>query len=178
MAPLPPNTTYRWFVDYRWQGGQHVMQFRTPAPLSDSDVATEIRGFLLAIAPALHTSWTTMQLRRSAAGSLLSFPVAMAAVVGTNTFSPTPLQYPRFISWVGRGPTGRRTRITVYGAEPSVSDDFRLTAGENAAIQAGVDYLQHADRTFVTIGGDEPIWAEYANAGYNAYYQRQRRREG
>jgi hypothetical protein len=178
MAPLSPNTTKRWYVDYAFDGGQHTMQFRTMSVSTDTEYAAEIRAFLLIMAPAFDTTWHTIQLRKSESGSSLSFPFPMAAVNGEYGTALAQDLYPRFFSFVGRGQTGRRVRITVFGFHSPVTQNYRVTSAEQAGLHAALDYLQDPARGFVTIGGDKPIWNEYVNSGYNAYFQRKLRRAG
>jgi len=78
---------------------------------------------------------------------------------------------PMFINFIGRSSDGRRVRVSVFGAN-SPGVDFRFVAGEDADVTAAIAALNAPANHWVTIGDLEPFWKSYANAGWNAYWQR------
>jgi len=77
----------------------------------------------------------------------------------------------RFVSFIGRSSGGRRVRLYVFGFI-TVSHDFRFVAGEVTQVDDAIDVLQAAGSTLVAIDDIQPIWKNYANAGYNAHWQK------
>lgn len=177
MAPLNPNVTARWYLDYRTAFGRHTMEFRTPNAADTTSQVAAITAFINALKPVCYDETVFDRLRRSAVGSNLSFAVPWTSIAGTHVGTqPLAENGPRFISWVGRGPTGRRVRITLFGTFYGQSNNYRLerTATDEAFI--ALDLLRAADSPFVAIDGGKPVWNDYVNVGYNAYFQRKQRR--
>lgn len=176
MAPLVKNLTTRWYLDYAFPGGQHTVQFRTPAAVDDAEAVGAIGAFADAVKDTAFTSWSTTRLRKCAAGNVLSFPVNFVNRVGTLSGNYLVMNYPRFVSWTGRSTDGRRCRITVFGMDVNVSDDYRLEAGEIGSLADVITLLQAPTNPFCSASGVDVTWNPYVNVGYNAYFQRRARR--
>lgn len=174
LPPLPENNTARYFVDYEGPYGKHSAQFRANHGGDPASVIPTIQGLINAIKPAIFADTTFNGLRFADVGSNISNPLTWAPIQGTAVGTLAPEFYPRFFAFWGRGPDGRETKLTFYGGNIGVSADYRMTGGENSTVAAGVLYL-NTQSVFQTISGSRPIWKQYANTGYNAYFQRKRR---
>lgn len=178
MAPLPEDSTARLYLDYTAVGDEHTVQVRY-ATLAEATAAAAIWQALLEANPA-------------AFGSNVTFTGARASAPGTNVSNPVPFdpvtfvgtavaanQAPRFLSWAGRTTGGRRVRYYFYGfnIDNAVPNDFRLSGEENAVYAAFQDDLfSLLDETnAVAIDGLTPVMYNYANVGFNAYWQQEAR---
>jgi hypothetical protein len=175
MAPLPPSSTVRYFLDYEGVMGKHTMQFRAEQGFTDAQVITGITNFLNPLLSIIHQSVVFNSLRKAAAGSNISNPVTWSLITGNSATALTPPNYPRFISFIGRSFNNRRCRIYLYGTTVTITDDYRLNFSESSAVQAAVDFLNSAAAPFAAIDGFHPVWKAYANQGYNSYHERKRR---
>jgi hypothetical protein len=175
MAPLPPENTNRYFLDYEGPMGKRTMQFRSPGILTTNEMVSGITSFINVIKPMVYSAVTFTGLRFAATGSNISNPVAWTPITGTAAGTQNASDYPKFVSFIGRSLGGRRVRIYVYGVNVQVSDDYRLVGTENATVNAGKDFLNGPSGIFSAIDGQKPVWKAYGNTGYNAYHQRKRR---
>lgn len=179
MAPLPPNTTGRYWVDYLANGREHTVMFRFPAPGVDGDVppafVAAVSDFLQSMEPFMPTDWQLLGARVSAPGSSVSLPGPAPAAV-TGAANPQPNEAPGYITFVGRSATGRRVRVSLLGAgvtpagEAGTYNDYRATAAENAQVATAIAQLDEV--ASVGIDGADVTWYTYVNLGYNAYWQR------
>jgi hypothetical protein len=169
MAPLPPNSTARFKVFYTSVGEQHTLQVRSAD--SPAAVGLNVDDLFTALSPKLFAT-VIDEVQFAASGSNVFNSVTTGIegnTYGTGAGSITNV--PLYIDFVGRSADGRRVRASVFGANDT-GTDFRYVAGESAAIDAAVAALQAPANHWLTIGGLEPVWKNYANGGFNAYWQR------
>lgn len=175
MPALPDNLTARQYYDYQQGAFQHTLMVRCTDSQSVADVDTTVNALWTAVAAQL-VGTTIIGVRRSAAGSDNSFPVS-STVAGTTYGSgtSTTLNCAQFLTFVGRTVGGVRSRLTFFGYDGSVPIDFRLTPADLAMIGVAVGILN--SQAFIYLGADagRPTWYNYANFGYNAYWQRNNR---
>lgn len=174
LPPLPESNTARYFLDYEGPYGKHSAQFRANPAGDPASVVPTIQSFINTLKPAIHTDTTFTGVRYADVGSNISNPLGFAPVSGTATGTLATEHYPRFFAFWGRGPDGRELKLTFYGGNIGVTSDYRIGPGENSTIAACVLYL-NTTSVFTTISGSRPVWKQYANTGYNAYFQRKRR---
>jgi len=169
MAPLPVSNTPRYKVLYTVGGRQHEQDWRSN--LSPSAMSVDLDAVWSAIEAKLYET-TIDDVQFAASGSNIFNSVTMP-FVGSNygTGTGTTGEVPYFISFIGRSTDGRRLRVYFYGAKV-LGGDYRFQAGEDTAVDTTVDTLVAAGGDFQTIGGLTPVWKTYANAGVNAYWQR------
>lgn len=175
MAPLPTNLTDTYFVDYEGPMGQRSFQFRMPVGSADGDASTSAQAFIEHLQPVIYSSVQFIALRKRTAGSTVSFPITWFAMAGTASGTLQQQDYPRYLSFVGRSNDGRRVKLSVYGVTLSISNDYRLSQGENAAVLAATSWLNGPTCPWVTISGNDPVWQLYGNQGYNSYFQQEQR---
>jgi len=169
MAPLPPNSTPRYKVEYTVNGESHDYQLRTAA--SPAAVGTFIGALLAALAPELYQT-TIGTVSFAADNSNIFLPVVTGAeglIAGTG--SGAYEQKAWYIDFIGRSSLGRRWRLAMFGIR-TLAGDFRYAAGENASVTATIAVLNAFTPSLVAIDGGTVTVYPYANAGVNAYWQR------
>lgn len=176
MAPLPPQSTLRYFLDYNGPMGERSVQFRFGAIADDQTAIDYINALLVAVRPLIYSSVSFYRLRRASDESVFSFPVPWLAVSGAAAGTLQAQDYPVFMSFVGRSSGGRRVRKTFYGVTFRPDDNYRIQRAENVNIDNAIGVLLDTPPSEVAIDSSPVIWNEYVNTGFNAYYQRQARR--
>lgn len=182
MAPLPVNATGRLWVDYSANGRDHAALFRFAAPGVDGFPTEEfldgVEAVMNAMTAFMPTNYVVSGTRVSAPGSTISLP-GPTLIVSPGVGGPNASEVPAFMSFPGRTPGGRRTRVSFLGVaaspvqEAGAWADYRVNASENAAVEAIIGLLNATP--IVGIDNLEPTWYTYANAGYNSYWQRKAR---
>lgn len=180
MAPLPPESTSRYFVDYTANGRNHTAQFRYTSP---EDAAPGIPfqdavdDFMQAIGSAMPTDYAILGYRFAETDSNVTNPVARTIATVSGIYTPHLSDAPAFLGFVGRTSGGRRVRMQLLGAgyDPSeihgVADNYRVLASESSDFADMISALEAIGSK--AIDGLTPSWKQYVNLGYNAYWQRQ-----
>jgi len=172
MAPLPPNSTPRYKVFYTNNDVQHVQQVRSHA--SPSTFGTTMDSIWTTIGAQLYE--TVIDDVQFCADGENVFNSVSTTLTG-NTYgsgSGSAGSPATFIGFPGRSSDGRKVELLFFGVK-TVGTDYRIIAGENVDVDATVELLQGLTTFIVTIGDLAPVWKTYANAGYNAYWQRKLR---
>ena len=178
MAPLPTNSTGRLVVSYTANGHEHDVMFRFGGS-ADNPVEAfyeRIEELFTEMTPLMPSDWSIISSVSYPQGSDVSHPdgYIWSPVVGTGT--PQVSEGPAFISFVGRGTSGRRARLYFLGASLTPADekgsggDYRLYGTENSDVLAAIFAATQLE--VVTIAGDAVFWKNYVNLGYNAYWQK------
>lgn len=169
MAPLPANNTPRYKVFYTNCGVQHTQEWRSPN--SPAAMSVDLDVLWTAASPLLKAT-VIDEVQFCASGQNVFNSVAMDFVGETYGSGAGTVSYvPLYVDFVGRSTGGRRVRAAFFGAALDGAD-YRFVAGENADVDNVVGVLQSGDFGVTAIDGLTPIWKSYANAGYNAYWQR------
>lgn len=176
MAPLPPNNTERWFVDYAVNGINHTLLIRTVAPSTNDVISTFVSDLFGALDDVL---WATAinGLRRSVQGSDISLD---QAYLGTTAFGGgvgDDLGRGYFLAYEGRSEGGRPVKLTVFGFKNllSVADTrFPITSPSPYFDALGV--IETTPGLPAAIDANNVIWKNYVNCGNNSYWQRQARK--
>lgn len=175
MAPLPANSTARYFVDYTTGTEEHTFSVRANPTYSPADLGTDLNTFLTDISPLLNRI-TIIRVRYQPEGSNVSAPVATA--IDGNDYGGasygTGDDRSKFLNFVGRSSDGRRVRLAVYGVN-DIQPDYRVSTADSSAIIAAVDTLNTPANAFLTVSGLKPLWYPYANTTDSAYWQKQLR---
>jgi hypothetical protein len=76
------------------------------------------------------------------------------------------------MDFVGRGATGHRVRVAVFGCIiADYGGDYRLTGAESALVGNAIAELTSDVDIFNDIDYENPVWHNYANLGVNAYWR-------
>jgi len=177
MAPLPYNSTAVLTVLYThsiW--GTRECKFRIPNTGDLADHVESIADFLNdGVAPIWADEVSTAGATLQAAGADFSLPYPFPTITGTNGVAVNQDIVPRFIAVNGRGiVSGRETKTGFYFTAVGVGVNYRYSEGELPAVDTliGNYIVLCASGAVCTIGNDQIVVRPYANAGYNAYWQR------
>ena len=173
MAPLPENSTDRFWLDYTDGINDHSLLVRFNGEFATVNaVMGSVQGFLEALSPELYTL-TIQGARVSAQGSNISVPVPWSGNVTYGQFAMPNELSPRQLCFLGRDGFGRRARWFVFGWDAPPPDPFRIgitpaTAFDNAliAIRDG-----QQESIWLTIAGQVPTMYTYVDVNYNSYYE-------
>lgn len=171
MAPLPPESTARYFLDYSVNAHTHTMEVRASGAHSPASFGSAMTNLLGAIVSLL-LPITVLDVRFAASGSTVSNIVVSGiegAVFGTGT--GTVDDVPKELNFVGRSTGGRRVRLGIFGYKGVVST-YRLTNAESSAILNATTILNGTSPYFFAIDGLVGVWKPYANILFNSYWQR------
>lgn len=176
MAPLPPESTARFYLDYSDGTNNHTLVNRVGAGVNASDVAGTLNEILLALSPSLYLL-TVLGLRVSSDGSNITNPVSWG---GSATFGSGEMPVanaPRELRFQGRSPDGRKVSVSIYGYKGTTPDTYRILSGDNDDVDATVLEFQEASAgsQFLTISTQVPVWKTYASFNFNSYWEREAR---
>lgn len=177
MAPLPPNSTGRVFVDYTANGREHTVQFRySGAGAPDTSFLEGLDDVFIEMNPYMPSDWTFLGWRYVADGNVVSVDLPGGPTAFNGAGVPVVGEAPAFLSFIGRSLGGRRLRVYFLGTSASPADDggdfadYRVDFTESPGLLDVVNAMTAAG--VVAIDGGPPAWKNYANLGYNAYWQR------
>lgn len=171
MAALPSNNTKRFFLDYDTCGFGHTLLCRTTPTVTAADAGATINAFLLAIEAEFRLI-TVTGFRSAAEGSNLTFPETWPGDASFGAGAGSAFESAHYMDYVGRGQTGHRCRVAVFGMiNASAGDDYRLTVAENVLVSNAIDELTSDANIFNDVDGQSVVWNPYANVGTNAYWR-------
>lgn len=179
MAPVPPNTTARVWLDYTSQGNEHSLLTRWNA--QPQGIIPQVEAFYQDFLDALNsfrlTDWQVTGMRYSVAGTDFSLPYEAEPVLTPGQASPNAASQAFSLNFMGRGATsGSRVMWSVFGVNFTIDTDYRLSIAESTPIALAVAVLQvAANNGLVTVSNDAPIIYQYANQRVNAYWQTESR---
>lgn len=171
MAPILPNNTARYFLDYSVAGKGHTFQVRCDPEATDGDAIANIDAFM-DIVGAFCYPITVEGFRFQQAGSDVSYDVAWTGSAGWGTGTAIPANSAQFYDFVGRDTAGVRVKLSVFGAGLVTSGgDYRIVDSEAGWVSDALDSLVSDATFFWTVGGGIPVWKSYVNCGINAYWR-------
>jgi len=170
MAPLPPNNTPRFKITYTNAGRQHVLNVRSHD--SPAALGADVNDIFAVMGPRLYP--TVINTVEFAADGSNVFNLVTSGIEGNayGAGSPPVTAPSQYINFIGRSSDGRRVRMALFGMV-LVGTDFRWIPGEDAQVDAAIALLNLPANGFVSIGDLKPVWKSYANAGFNAYWQKE-----
>lgn len=180
MAPLPANNTGRVRIKYIANGREHVIAPRYAGV--DAPTPTFLEGvddFLIAANPFMPNDWAFVEWGYQAAGSAITVPLDGAPTTFAGTRVTKPWDKAAYGDVVGRDTLGRRVKLSLLGwaygpdEDEASGDGYRLYPAESIVVQPLLDALVASQ--IVTISANTPIWKQYINIGYNAYFQKKLR---
>lgn len=178
MAPVADNLTDRYFVDYETSAGEHTVLFRYLSGTDQSAAILDLRAVISALLPRMFNSTQFLALRFSAAGSNVSNPLPFVGLVGGLPVAGPRQEGPKFISFIGRSATGRRSRLFFYGTDFFPAEDYRILIPNDGALTAAYNILSTPGTSRCAPDGSTPVvWKTYVNVGYNSYIERRQRRQ-
>ena len=178
MAPTPRDTTDRLKVAYTGPWGSHTMTFHAQAGADIGDFVQGVRNVLADMTAFMWNGASFEGAELAAAGSSLFFPVlGWTPITSTSGLNPAAgSDGPGlFVQFGGRGSDGVRVKLYLFETAVRPNDDMRIQASASANIEAVIDALQTSTNLIGSISGASPVWAEYANIGFNDYLVAQAR---
>lgn len=174
MAPLDPNNTARYKYEYENAQNKHSLVIRAGAGATDSSMDADLATLMGHIGAGFSAS-TFTGASKAAAGSDLFFPFASGAVGDTFGSGAAIKQYDATsMTFVGRTPGGRRTRVSIFGFKGDLSE-FRLTSAESSDVASAIDDLNSFGFSFIGIDGLTALWNEYADIKANDHWVKKSR---
>jgi len=171
MAPLPPESPERWWLDYSTCGESHSLQMRCEDGATATDASTAFDNFLTSIDSQVY-ELTVDGLRRAANGSNISLPAVWSGEPTYGSGDGPHDHSAAYVDFIGRSIGGRRVRAAVFGGiNFSVGADFRVSAGESTVVEDALAALVAAEGFWIAIDGLQPVWHSYFNIGPNAYWR-------
>ena len=189
MAPLPPQSTARLWLDYKTSptlGVEHTIQLRYNGN-DRAAVAPQVRllDILNAIGVAnFNSGWKVLRVRSALAGEVFSQVVepvaALIAFTGTSGAGITNQTNAYQWAFAGRGINGpRRVSLSLFGL---ISTQFATSlrwvvgaAGTPVIFNNAYNALVAANSPFVAIDGAAVQWYNYVNCNTNSYWERRLR---
>lgn len=171
MAPLPPNSTARYFLDYETCGFDHTLIMRAHGT-RDDEAAVEM---IVSILDAIHDlifEYNILGWRYQADVSDVSEELTWTGATTYGGSAGVAYQTAQYIDFVGRSADGRRVRAAFFGTTFSEQgNDYRVSPTEQPAVGDVIGILSSSDPYFVTVSSEIPSWKNYANCGVNAYWR-------
>lgn len=172
MPPLPPNNTARYKAFYTMSGIQHSLQTRSTQ--SPAAMGGWYNNFWTTFTTNLY-AFTFDYMVWAPAGSDI-FNIVTSGYEGTiYGLGPAPTEAQAYAyTFVGRTAGGRRSRITQFGPL-GLSSNYRVTAGENAAIDNVLAALAASAGVLQGIDGLPILWKQYADVQVNDHWVKELR---
>lgn len=171
MAPMDPNNTQRFWVDYTTCGFGHTLLCRAGSTVTASDAGGIIGAFLAAFSGDIY-QLTIDGFRSANPGSNISVPQIWPGASTYGSGAGPKNATANFYDFIGRGATGKRVRTGVFGAKTTVTnEDYRISVGEQAFVADCLAALTADADIFLDIDYEVPVWKNYCNSGTNAYWR-------
>lgn len=171
MPPISPDNTQRFWVDYEVSGYDHTLMARAGSTVVASDAGATIAALFDALSDGLY-QLTVLGFRSAAPGTNISVPETWPGASTYGTTVGPAYTTAQFYDFVGRGSTGHRVRVAVFGATAiQAGNDYRVTPAESAIIGDALDALRSDGDIFLDVDYEVPVWKDYANTGVNAYWR-------
>lgn len=171
MAPISPDATARYWLDYSVAGQVHSQQMRVIGS-AGSAAANAAFDAVWSQMDSQLLECTIIGMRHAAVGSNITNPVAWTGPASYGSGPGDPYQSAYYYDWVGRGVTGRKVRVSFFGTLLSqFGGDYRLVSGESAIVALVLDAFVADPECWVDISGNVPVWHNYADTGVNAYWR-------
>ena len=176
LPALPPDNTARYWLNYSAAGIDHSLQMRVAPPFNDAGALINFNSFLDELDPLIATNVTFDGVEFAAAGSNVRNPVAgWVARSGAGGYTLSGDNRALQLSFVGRSVDGRKAKWQMWGVAVPSDGDFRLEAGDSAALDGAIAIIAAGVRYWTTISGLAPVMHTYSNYGFNDHTVRQLR---
>ncbi len=176
MAPLPIDSTPRFWLDYTDGIFDHTMMFRYSASTTLSDVMGGVDNFLNQLSPDLYEI-TILGARAAASGSNVSLPVTWEGAGTYGSGGALAVTAPRELTFLARASDGRRSRVSVYGLKLSTPDTYRFNPDDDSAIDSAVAALalMASSSQWISISVHALTVYTYVDVNFNSYWERKSR---
>lgn len=176
MAPLPPESTARAYLDYSDGINAHTMVCRLGPTATLVNVNAAFDDLLTALTSILYVV-TIIGLRVSSDNSNVTNPTPWTGPATYGTGAIAGANAPRELRFLGRSADGRRGSVSVYGYSGTTPDIYRLLASGVTPVSDAIDVLDaaYAQDLFLSISTQRLIWKPYASFNFNSYWETEQR---
>lgn len=176
MAPLPPESTARAWLDYSDGINEHSIVMRLGPTATLVNINASFDALFTALATILYTV-TIIGLRVASDNSNVTNPATWTgdATYGTGTLEAA--NAPRELRFLGRSADGRQGSASVYGYSGTTPGIYRLNAAAVAPVEDAIAVLDagYAQDLWLSISTQRLIWKQYASFNFNSYWEREAR---
>lgn len=174
MAPLNPNNTRRYFLNYSTSKAAHTMMLRTTLSVTAANASLVFSDILAAWASQLSLiNINSMEMAEK--GTNVRNPVTWGGSATYGAAAEVGNLAPRSICFLGRSTDGRRARLFLYGYKGATPEDWRLTNADNAAVGTVYATLNTNPGVFLSISELATVKYNYADVNFNSYWERELR---
>jgi len=170
MAPLPPESTKRFYYNYANATNPHTFVFRVPDDATTAGTDALVATILGAIGGSFPLS-TITSVEVSATGSNARFPIASDRIGDSFGSGVGSVEQDAIgIGFVGRSSGGHRARLFLFDWGGGFSSNYRIAFAESTAVATVIDALNGATGVIEGIDGLEVTWKAYANVKPNDHW--------
>jgi len=169
MAPISPDNTPRFRCHYTTVNKSHTFELRSHD--SPSFIGGFLTNFLGAASGLVYASVLDFVDFAVAGSNVFNLVTTGVEAMTWGTGAGTTAEIPEYVNFIGRTPGGRRVRLALFGLGVG-SNDYRFGPGENTDVDNAIAELVAMGNHLRGIDDLQPTWKSYANAGFNAYWQR------
>lgn len=178
LPPLPPTTTSRYRLNYTANGLAHSIVVHNPTGTSQATALSNATALANLLKPLVFTDTVFQSVDWADLGSDVFNPLGTLNIAGTFTGNGQPVGRPWYYGFVGRSPSGRKTRFFLFGVPIPNDANFRITTSELASIATAVTALNSGTGGIMCIDASQPVWKPYINVGTHDHYVKRIRRTG
>jgi hypothetical protein len=176
MAPLPPESTARMWLDYTDGINEHSLCVRVGPTATLPNMINMVDDFMSTQQAAFYLL-TVLGARVASDNSNVTNPFTWtgASTYGSGTMPAATS--PAEIRYIGRSVDGRMVSCSLYGCKLAIPGTFRYLASAQADVAAAIAVLESgpAQSIFLTISTSTPVWKQYASYNFNSYWERKAR---
>ncbi len=171
LAPISPDNTQRFWVDYTVCGYQHTIQMRAGSTVEASDASAQMAALFAVFDSSLYEC-AIDGFRSAAPGTSISVPETWTGDASYGSGAGSPHKTAWYYGLIGRGPTGRKVRVYLFGAIlEDYGGDYRISSAENALVGDAITALTSDGDMWLDVDYQVPVWHTYINVGPNAYWR-------
>jgi len=172
MAPLPPESTARVYVDYNDGIHSHTLIARYVPPATPADILANIAAIFTILDPVAYAI-TISGARFSLSGSNVTNPETWPGDPSYGTGAMPAVNAPRQVMWGGKSPDGRLVAWYLFGLNFTTPGNYRFANGAIPEFDDVGDLMQAATANgeFRTVSGQIPLIKTYTNVNFNSYWE-------
>jgi hypothetical protein len=178
LLPLPATNTPRYKLLYSSLVGNHAIVVHQDPATTQSQAITNATALANALKPLLQSPNKFTGIQWAIQGSDVFNDVATLNITGTGAAGENQLDRPFCVTLTARAPTGRKTRVTLFGSARRSDANWRVTTTESTTVATLISAMNAGAGDVRTIDGQIPIWHSYVNVTAHKHYVRRVRQTG
>lgn len=177
LPALPAHTTKRYKLIYTAYSIAHSITVHMDTAAAASDATALATALANLLKPLVGPAVVFTGVQFAALGEDVFNDVATLNIAGTGAANGAGIAPDLSISFTGRSPSGRKTRMFLFGPTLPGDSNWRLTRTEWPAVGTVIDGLNNTDVGGIrVIDASKPVWHSYVNWDYNDHYVKRARR--